>query len=64
MQSFLESRDFSGKTIVLFATSGGSGLGHTAKDLAPSCPGAVIKDGRMFRGSIPEAELKRWAEAM
>lgn len=64
VQSFLESRDFSGKTIVLFATSGSSGLGRTAADLAPSCPGAVIKDGRMFRGSISEAELRRWAEAM
>ena len=64
VQSFLESRDFSGKTIVLFATSGGSGLGHTAADLAPSCPGAVIKDGRMFRGNVSEAELKRWAEAV
>ena len=28
--------------MILFATSGGSGLGRTAKDLAPSCPGAVI----------------------
>lgn len=64
VQSFLESRNFSGKTIVLFATSGGSGLGHTAADLAPSCPGAVIKDGRMFRGNVSEAELKRWAEAV
>ena len=64
VQSFLESRDFSGKTIVLFATSGSSGLGRTSADLAPSCPRAVIKDGRMFRGSISEAELRRWAEAM
>ena len=38
IKTFLESYDFSGKTIILFATSGGSGLGKTAKDLEGSCP--------------------------
>lgn len=61
IQTFLESRDFTGKTIILFATSGGSGLGRTAKDLAPSCPGAVIRDGQIVRRGTSQEELKRWA---
>lgn len=61
IQTFLESRDFTGKTIILFATSGGSGLGRTAKDLAPSCPGAVIRDGQIICRGTSQEELKRWA---
>ena len=61
IQTFLESRDFTGKTIILFATSGGSGLGRTAKDLAPSCPGAVIREGQILRRGASQEELKRWA---
>lgn len=61
IQTFLESRDFTGKTIILFATSGGSGLGRIAKDLAPSCPGAVIRDGQIIRRGTSQEELKRWA---
>lgn len=62
IQSFLESYDFSGKTIILFATSGGSGLGKTAQELAPSCPGAILKEGGMLNGRFSREELKRWAE--
>lgn len=62
IQTFLESCDFTGKTIILFATSGGSGLGRTANDLAPSCPGAVIQDGQIMRRGISAGELKRWAD--
>lgn len=61
IQTFLESYDFTGKTIILFATSGGSGLGRTAKDLAPSCTCAVIRDGQIMRRGTSQEELKRWA---
>ena len=61
IQTFLESRDFTGKTMILFATSGGSGLGRTAKDLAPSCPGAVIREGQILRRGASQEKLKRWA---
>ena len=64
IRTFLESYDFSGKTIVLFATSGGSGLGKTAEDLASSCPGAVIKGGKMLNGRQSESELRQWAETV
>lgn len=64
INSFLESYDFSGKTVILFATSGGSGLDKTAKELAPSCPGAVIREGRILNGSLSKEELKRWADKL
>ncbi len=64
INSFLESYDFSGKTIVLFATSGGSGLGKSVAGLRPSAPGARIVDGRLLNGRLSENELKSWAEKM
>ena len=64
INSFLEAYDFSGKTIVLFATSGGSGLGKSAAGLRPSAPGAKILDGRMLNGRLSVAELKAWAEGL
>ena len=62
IRTFLESYDFSGKTIILFATSGGSGLGKTAKELSSSCPNAIVKDGRLMNGGLSKEVLKQWAE--
>ena len=64
IRTFLENYDFTGKSVVLFATSGGSGLGRTAKELISSCPGAKMEAGRMLNGSISESELKQWAESL
>lgn len=58
IQTFLEHYDLSGKKIVLFATSGGSGLGHTDSDLAPSAKGAEIKNGTVLRGSFKLADIE------
>lgn len=57
INTFLESYDFTGKEIILFATSGGSGFGKTVQSLAPSCPGAKIREGRMLNGrGVPDTE--------
>ena len=64
INTFLESYDFSGKTIILFATSGGSGFGDAVNGLKPSAPGAVIREGKLFRGSVSADELKKWAEGL
>ena len=64
LNTFLEAYDFSGKTIVLFATSGGSGLGKSAEGLRPSAPGAKLVDGRLLNGRLDEKELKAWAEGL
>ncbi len=63
INTFLESYDFSGKKIILFATSGGSGFGKTVDALKGSVSGsAVIKEGRLLNGHISTDELKSWAE--
>ena len=61
INSFLEAYDFSGKTIVLYATSGGSGFGNTLEELKPSAP-AVDKwiVGKVFRSRTSADELKAW----
>ena len=64
VDTFLESRDLTGKTVITFATSGGSGLGKSASGLRSSAPGAKIMDGRMLNGRLNEAELKAWAEGL
>lgn len=62
INTFLESYDFSGKTIIPFATSGGSGLGRTNAKLKPSCPGATLAEGKMLNGELSEESLKKWVE--
>ena len=63
INTFLESYDFSGKTVIPFATSGGSGMGKTADRLKPSCGSAVLATGRMLNGRLSDEELKAWAES-
>ena len=48
INTFLEGADFSGKKIILFATSGGSGFGEAVKNLQPSAPGAEIIEGKIL----------------
>ena len=43
------------------AASGGSGMGKTNEKLAPSCKGAKLLDGKVFRSSVSRAELAEWA---
>lgn len=62
INTFLESYNLIGKTVIPFATSGGSGMGNTNAELKASCPGAALKEGRRFSADTPEAELKAWAE--
>lgn len=64
INTFLERYDFSGKTIVLFATSGGSSLGSTAAALQSSAPGARILDGRLLNGRLSEGDLKAWVSGL
>lgn len=60
INTFLESGDFTGKTIILFATSGGSGLGQSAANLRPSAPGADIVNGKVLNGRLSEESLISW----
>jgi flavodoxin len=62
INTFLEAYDFSGKKVVVFATSGGSGFGNTVKELQPSAPKAQIIEGKLLNGRIDKTELSKWAE--
>ena len=62
INTFLEAYDFSGKKIVLFATSGGSGFGNTAAELQPSAPGAEITETTVLTGLLSDAKIKSLAE--
>lgn len=62
INTFLESYDFSGKTIIPFATSGGSGMGKTNEKLEPSCPGATLLQGKLLNGNLSEDSLKNWVK--
>ena len=64
LNTFLESYDFSGKKIVLFATSGGSGLGKAAQKLKASAPGATIRDGKLLNGPQSAESLKAWVQTL
>ena len=62
IDTFAESYDFSGKTIVPFATSGGSDIGDSGKNIAELAKGARVDAGRKFSANASEADLKAWAE--
>lgn len=62
INSFLEAYDFSGKKLVLFATSGGSGFGKAVAGLLPSAPGATIVEGALLNGRPNEKKLKDFAD--
>ena len=61
--TFLESYDFSGKTIVPFCTHEGSGMGRSESDIRRACPGAEVLGGLAIRGgNVQEAgqSIRRW----
>ncbi len=65
INSFLESYDFSGKKIVLFATSGGSEFGKTVAGLKPSVAAdTTIIEGKLLNGRLSEASLKAWIKTI
>ena len=65
INSFLESYDFSGKKIVLFATSGGSGFGKAVDGLKGSVAAdTVIAEGKLLNGSPSADELKAWVNTL
>ena len=63
INTFVESYDFSGKTIIPFATSGGSGMGKTIEVLKPLCPGAHWEKGKMLN-RVSDRELEDWIKGL
>ena len=63
INTFLEAYEFSGKKIVLFATSGGSGFGNTVKELQSSAPDTVITEGRLLNRGTKQ-EISEWVKSL
>ncbi|MBO5238332.1 MAG: NAD(P)H-dependent oxidoreductase [Lachnospiraceae bacterium] len=63
INTFLESYNFSGKKIVLFATSGGSGFGNTVRELQISAPNAEIVEGKVFNKATKQ-EIAEWVKSI
>ena len=64
VNTFLEGLDLKGKAVVPFATSGGSGMGKTNERLSPSCPGAKLVEGKVWKASASADDLAAWAESV
>lgn len=61
INTFLESYDLTGKTVIPFATSGGSGMGKTNEKLSVSCKGGKLLEGKVFKENVGSTELLEWA---
>jgi len=63
INTFLEQYDFTGKTVVPFFTSGGSGAGETLNYLKPSAPGANWVAPKNFN-NMSESDMRSWLESL
>ena len=64
IDTFLEAYDFSGKVIIPFATSGGSGLGKAPQRMQALVPGATVLDGKLLNGNPSVDSLKSWVDSL
>ncbi|MCI8364873.1 MAG: flavodoxin [Eubacterium sp.] len=65
IQTFLESYDFSGKTVIPFATSGGSGMGKTVSILKQSCSiRTKWKDGKRMSSTAGQETVQDWVNSL
>ena len=62
INTFLESYDLKGKTIIPFATSGQSLMGNTNEELKNSCKNSILKEGRRFDIKDSDEVIKNWIE--
>ena len=61
IDTFMESYDFSGKTVIPFATSGSSGMGKSGEIMQSLAPDAKVLQGKRFPANVSEEDLKKWA---
>ena len=50
--------------MIPLATSGGSGMGRTSRELVLSCPGAILKEGKVFSANTEKNRLAEWAASI
>ena len=63
IDTFMEAYDFSGKTVIPFCTSGGSGLGPAGDNMQKLAPGSKVVKGERFPARVSSEELAAWAES-
>ena len=61
INTFIEANDFTGKTVVPFATSGSSTIENSCKELKATYPDLKWKDGRLLNSLEDKAAIKSWA---
>ena len=64
INTFLESYDLTGKTIIPFATSGGSDMGKTNEKLLHSCKNTILLEGKVFKLNVNTVELAEWVNGL
>ena len=64
MDTFVESYDFDGITLIPFCTSSSSGIGRSGNYLADNAGSGIWLDGRRFAGGVSEADLRSWIEGL
>ena len=65
INTFLEGYDFSGKKVILFATSGSSGFGKTVEELKVSVPASCeIIEGKLLNGKQTIPKIREWTETL
>lgn len=64
VDTFLETYDFTGKTVVPFATSGGSGLGRAPERMQGLVPAAKVLPGAMLNGAVDAADMRAWVDGL
>ena len=62
MDTFIESYDFAGKTVIPFVTSGSSDIGNYGANLQSLVPDAKVLTGKRFPNDVTAEELKTWAD--
>lgn len=64
IDTFLESYDFSGKKIIPFCTSGGSGIGRSGPNMEALAGAGTWLEGKRFSGDVSEADLQSWIDGL
>lgn len=64
VDGFIEANDFTGKTVIPFATSSSSGLGESGKLLAQKAGTGDWQEGRRFRSGVSESDVTAWVESL
>lgn len=64
VDGFIEANDFTGKTVIPFATSSSSGLGESGELLAQMAGTGDWQEGRRFRSGVSESDVTAWVESL